>query len=273
MARGMDIMSDNAPAAMIEDIPQAPDICLIRLRGDLDIRSAAILDSCLTESVMDGKKFAIVDLSAVTMIASVALGKLLGLKRRFSEKGGDLVLSGINIEIKMKCLLMGVDKIFKMFSDVHSAMNVYSWEVMHQAESIKLSFPPQIGVVPAVRRFVSGVMAQKGYKGRDSFRIETIVDELCNNAVEYGSKNENDNISLSMRIDWEKIELDAENVSDPAKREQLQAFMSNVSCEMPHDGDFRRGRGLALVKLLSSDFSADVTEKGTIVHVTKIKEE
>ena len=88
---------------------------------------------------MDGKKFAIVDLSAVTMIASVALGKLLGLKRRFSEKGGDLVLSGINIEIKMKCLLMGVDKIFKMFSDVHSAMNVYSWTSCTRRKA--LNFP------------------------------------------------------------------------------------------------------------------------------------
>jgi anti-anti-sigma factor len=266
-------MSNNAPDALIEEIPQAPEICLIRLSGDLDARSAAVFDRCLADSRVNEKKFSIVDMSGVTMIASVALGKLLGLKHRFSEKGGDLVLAAISLDIKMKCVLMGVDRIFKMFSDLHSAMNTYTWDVMHEAENVKISFPPQIGVVPAIRRFVSGVMAQKGYKGRDSFRVETIVDELCNNAVEYGSKGENDNITLRMRIDWEKIELDAENVSDPAKRDQLQAFMSNVSCEVPHDGDFKRGRGLALVKLLSSDFSADITDVGTIVHVTKIKED
>jgi anti-anti-sigma factor len=266
-------MGDNAPAAVIEEIPQSSDICLIRLSGDLDARSTPVFDRCLSETSANGKKFAIVDLSAVTMIGSVALGKLLGLKQRFGAKGGDLVLAAVNLDIKMKCLRMGVDKIFKIHTDLHSAMNDYAWDVLHEAEKIKVSFPPKIGLVPAIRRFISAIMTQKGYCGRDTFRIETIVDELCNNAVEYGSKDESDNITLRLRIDWERIELDAQNVSDPAKRAQLQAFMSNVSCEVPHEGDFKRGRGLALVKMLSSDFSADDTENGTIVHVTKIKED
>ena len=266
-------MGNNAPVALIEEIPQTPDVCLIRLSGDLDVRSASVFDRCLFDFAVNGKKFAIVDLSAVTAIGSVALGKFLELKRRFVERGGDLVLAAINLEIKTKCLLMGIDKVFKMYSDLHSALNAYAWDIMHEAENAVLSFPPQIGLVPAVRRFVGSVMAQKGYCGRDCFRVETIVDELCNNAVEYGSKKGNDNVTLRLRVDWEKIELDAENVSDPEKRDQLNAFMSTVSCEVPHDGDFQRGRGLALVKLLSSDFSADITDTGTIVHITKIKED
>ncbi len=266
-------MSDHAPAVIIEEIPKTPDVCVIRLSGDLDARSASVFDKCLSDSAARGKNFAIADLSAVTMIGSVALGKLLGLKRRFSEKGGDLVLAAINLEIKMKCLQMGVDKIFTLYNDLHSAMNAYAWDVMHEAEKVKLSFPPKIGLVPAIRNFVSGIMTQKGYGGRDAFRVKTIVDELCNNAVEYGSKNEADNITLRLRIDREKVEIDAENVSDPEKRDQLKAVMGTVSCEAPREGDFKRGRGLALVKLLSSDFSADITDEGTIVHVTKTKED
>lgn len=266
-------MSDHAPAVIIEEIPQTPDVCVIRLSGDLDARSASVFDKYISDSAVKGKKFAIADLSAVTMIGSVALGKLLGLKRRFGEKGGDLVLAAINLNIKMKCLLMGADKIFTMHNDLHSAMSAYAWDVMHEAEKVKLSFPPKIGLVPAIRRFVSGIMTQKGYLGRDTFRVKTIVDELCNNAVEYGSKNEADNITLRLRIDREKVEIDAENVSDPEIRDRLKAFMSNISCEVPQNGEFKRGRGLALVKLLSSDFSADITDTGTIIHATKIKED
>lgn len=265
-------MSDSAPRISIEEHPQAGDLCLFRLGGDLDARCGVVFDQALSSPAIANKNFAVVEMSGVTLIGSIAMGKLLGLRRRFIERGGDAVLSSMSLEIKMKCLVMGMNKIFKIYNDLNSALSAYAWEVGHEPEDVELSFPPQTGIVPSVRRFVSGILSQKGYCSRDCFRVETIVDELCNNAIEYGSKALGDTITIRLSIDWDKIELRAENVSDPENRDLLKSFMNDISCEVPHDGDVKRGRGLAVVKMLASDFSADVTDTGTIVHVTKMKE-
>jgi anti-anti-sigma factor len=268
-------MSDGTPDFAVENVPSLPEVCLIRLRGDLDIKSVAAMDSCFSRQADSAsKKHAIADLSEVTMIASAALGKLLGLKRRFVERGGDLVLAAMSLELKMKFTLMGANKIFKIYNDRRSAMNAYAWEVKHESEHIRLSFPPQLAIVPAVRNFVSQIMVHKGYSNRDSFRIETIVDEICNNAVQYGSPGDHDNVKLRLKVDWEKVELDTENVSDPVKKDELKAHMENLKNNVPPiHSDGKRGRGLALVKMLASELSAETTGSGTTVHVTKLKEE
>jgi anti-anti-sigma factor len=250
-----------------------PEVCLLRFSGDLDARAISSLDGSFARLPGKDKKHAIADMSSVSLIASAALGKLLGVKRRFVEKGGDLVLAAMSLELKMKFALMGANKIFRIYSDVRSASNAYAWEVKHETEHIKLSFPARLNVVPAVRSFVSRVMVHKGYSDRDSFRIETIVDEICNNAVEYGSQDASDNIALRLKVDWEKVELDAENVSDPKKKESLLKHMKNLQQNLPLDGDDKRGRGLALVKMLASELAADITDTGTTIHVTKLKEE
>jgi anti-anti-sigma factor len=258
---------------IIDDIPSMPEVCLVRLSGELDIDSVAAIDRCFSQNAGSSKKHAIADLSQVTIVASAALGKLLGIKRRFVEKGGDLVLAAMSLELKMKFMLMGANKIFKVYNDLRSAMNAYAWDVKHETEHLRISFPPNLAVVPAIRNFVSRVMVNKGYSDRDSFRIETIVDEICNNAVQYGSPGKTDNISLRIKVDWGKIEIDAENISDTDKKDMLRKHMDNLKNNIHVQGDSARGRGLALVKMLASELTAEITDTGTMVHVTKLKEE
>jgi anti-anti-sigma factor len=258
---------------IVDNIPSMPEVCLVRLSGELGIDSVIAIDRCFSQHADNSKKHAIADLSAVTMVASAALGKLLGIKRRFVEKGGDLVLAAMSLELKMKFMLMGANKIFKVYNDLRSAMNAYAWDVKHETEHLRISFPPHLALVPAIRNFVSRVMLNKGYSDRDSFRIETIVDEICNNAVQYGSPRKTDNISLRIKVDWGKIELDAENISDTDKKDMLRKHMDNLKNNIHVQGDATRGRGLALVKMLASELTAEITDTGTMVHVTKLKEE
>jgi anti-anti-sigma factor len=266
-------MSTDTPNVTIVPIPTLPEVCLIRLSGDLDIKGLGALDRCLEKAIGIEKKFAIADMSAVTHLSSAVLGKMLGVKQRFIEKGGDLVLAGLSLELKMKFALMGANKIFKMYGDLRSATNAYSWEVKHETERIKVSFPSNLSVVPAVRSFFSNVMRHKGYSDRDGFRVETIVDEICNNAIQYGLHRDNDNITLKVKVNWDKVEIDAENRSDPHKTGSLRIHMQNLEQNKPvEDGD-KRGRGLALVKMLASELTADINDTGTTVHVTKLKEE
>jgi anti-anti-sigma factor len=250
-----------------------PEVCLIRLSGELDSRSSATIEESFCRFTDDSKKHGIAEMSGVTLVTSGALGKLLGMKRRFIERGGDLVLAGMNPELKMKLALLGANKIFTIYGDLQSAMSAYAWEVKHETELIQLSFPASIGIVPLVRAFVRKVIQHKGYSDRDSFRIETIVDEICNNAVQYGAAERNENISVRVKVSWDKVEIDTENVSDPAKAEILRKHMNNLQKKKSADSSDNRGRGLALVKMLASELSAEVIEKGTTVHVTKLKEE
>jgi anti-anti-sigma factor len=266
-------MTEKKSTVVIDDIPSMPEVCLVRLSGDLDIGSVAVMERCFTRHADKSKKHAIADMSEVTLVASAALGKLLGIKRRFVERGGDLVLAAMSLELKMKFMLMGANRIFKIHNDLRSAMNAYAWDVKHESEHVRLSFPPQLAMVPAIRNFVSRVMVNKGYGDRDSFRIETIVDEICNNAVQYGSSGGVNNVTLRVKVDWGKIELDAENASDPAKKDLLRKHLDNLNNNTHVKVDTLRGRGLALVKMLASELSADITDKGTTVHVTKLKEE
>jgi anti-anti-sigma factor len=266
-------MSDNPSNVVIDEIPQMPEACLIRLSGELDSNSVPAIDDSFRRCTDDTKKHGIAEMSGVTLVTSGALGTLLGIKRRFIERGGDLVLAGMNLELKMKLALMGANKIFTIYGDLRSAMNAYAWEVKHEAEHIQLSFPANLGIVPPVRAFVRKVIQHKGYSDRDSFRIETIVDEICNNAVQYGESDNKENIVLKLKVSWDKVEIDTENVSDPAKTDSLRKHMSNLRKKMSAESTDKRGRGLALVKMLASELTADVTEKGTTVHVTKFKEE
>jgi anti-anti-sigma factor len=265
-------MSDTSNI-IVDEIPSMPEVCLVRLSGALDVDSIAKIDRCFSEHADSGKKHAIADMSNVSLVASAALGKLLGIKRRFIERGGDLVLAAMSLELKMKFMLMGANKIFKVYNDLRSAMNAYAWDVKHETEHLRISFPPQLAIVPAVRNFVSRVMVNKGYSDRDSFRIETIVDEICNNAVQYGSPERKDNIKLRIKVDWGKVELDAENVTSRDEKDKLKKHMDGLKDNIPFQGEATRGRGLALVKMLASELNAEITNTGTMVHVTKLKEE
>lgn len=264
--------NDTSPIEII-DVPELPEACLIRLNGDLDDKNAAI-DDCFSRIIDSEKRHVIADMSGTTVITSAAIGKLLGIKKRLTEKEGDLVLAALEVKHKMLLNLMGVNKIFKIFNDLRAATGAYAWEIKHEAELVKISFPSDLRIVPPVRHFISQALRNKGYSDRDSFRIETIVDEICNNAVQHGVKQSGDNITLRMKVNWDKVELDAENISDPQKIDSLNVHLKNLknTINLHTYADGKRGRGLALVKMLASELSANVTSTGTTVHVTKLKE-
>jgi len=248
------------------------EVATIIFDGELDAGSINKISACFDTIRKDGKKYVIIDMSKVSSVSSAALGELMGGRKLMIELGGDLVLAGMNLEVRTKLSLMGANKIFRFFNDLRTAVNAYKWEFQHQADAIKLSFPSNLKFVPPVRQLVSRIAKQKGYGNRDSFRIETIVDEVCNNAVEHGVQGSDDDIDMSINIDKDKIELNVINVSDPQKAAALKALLK-TSMEKQLKIDDRRGRGLALIKMLSNKMSVDFSDKGTSVHVTKVREE
>ena len=250
-----------------------PDVLMWKLEGAMDSDCIDLINSEFNSVLEMKQKFLVAEMSKVSFVSSAAIGQLMGHRQTLVEKGGDLVIAGLSFDIKTKLTLMGATKIFKFYNELRSAVNAYNWEIERKAEKVWLSFPPELQFVPAVRQMVSRVARQKGYTQRDAFRIETIVDEVCNNAVEHGSIKDARNIDLTISIDRDKIQLEVINASDPEKIEALEALSKSVAkMSSPKMGD-KRGRGLSLIKMLSNGLDINCSTEGTSVHVTKLREE
>ena len=249
-----------------------PEVAVFRLQGDLDSATIPILRQRF-EEMMGGKfTFVVAEMSRASSLSSATLGELMGCRTRLVERGGDLVLAGLSIGVREKLTAMDANKIFKFYNDVRSSLNAYRWEFHGRSESIDVRIPSRLGFVPPVRQLVSRISKQKGYNNRDSFRIETIVDEVCNNAVEHGIDSDDSAIDLQVSINRKKIEIKVTNASDPKKINALKEISRSLFVPKMTD-EMKRGRGLSLVKMLSNEFNIEYSGVGTCVHVTKLREE
>jgi anti-anti-sigma factor len=245
-------------------------IILLHFEGELNA-SDCDATSKIFQEIIDSKKYFIIALMEnVTFMSSPFLGELMGCKLRLVEKGGNMVVVGLNYDLREKLIQMGADKIFQFYPDTHAAYNHYQWEYTQTAQVVQISLPPKLQSVPAVRRFIAGIAKQKGYSSRDSFRIETIVDEIANNAIEHGDATQPE-ITVELRIDRKKFELLVRNKTLMDKASQLQYVIE--SNKEPSQGNETRGRGLALVKLISNAINVTIDKTGTEVKITKMRED
>ena len=258
----------------INEVPGTQNALIVSFKGELNSQSINKISDLFDKVDSDSKKFIIAEMSEVSIISSAALGVFMGGRIRLVEKGGDLVFSTLHIEIRTKLNLLGANKIFRFYNDTRSAINAYKWEYEKNPEHLHLSFPPFLKLVPPIRSLVSRMARHKGYGNRDSFRIETIVDEVCNNAIEHRLQGQDQPIEIKVKIDPSKIEIDVTSISDPEKMHALNALLKPDGENNPQwKSDEKRGRGLALIKMLSNELSVDCNESGTSVHVKKLREE
>ncbi len=245
-------------------------IMLLHFEGDLNATDCDATSKIFQE-IIDSQKFFIIALMEnVTFVSSPFLGELMGCKLRLVERGGNMVIVGLNYDLRERLIQMGADKIFQFYPDTHTAYNHYHWEYTQTAQTVQITLPPKLRSVPAVRRFISGIARQKGYSSRDAFRIETIVDEIANNAIEHGD-NSQPAINVELRIDRKKFELLVRNKTLMDKANQLQYVID--SNQEPTQGSDQRGRGLALVKLISNSINVSIDKAGTEVKITKMRED
>jgi anti-sigma regulatory factor (Ser/Thr protein kinase)/anti-anti-sigma regulatory factor len=250
------------------------EIAVLAVSGVLDFSGIDMLSKCFDRLAAENRSYAIVDLAGVEALCSAALGEFMGYRKRFVERGGNVVFAGLSGGIRSKLTLLGANKIFSFYQDVRSAINAYKWEYKKQSKSVAVSFPADLALVPPVRQLASRIVRQKGYSVKDAFRVETIVDEVCNNAVEHGVGGPENAVEMRMAVDKEKVSINVSNKSAPEKVAVLRELIKPQSRGGNHVGiDDKRGRGLALIRMLSNDMDVDITERGTTVHVTKLREE
>ena len=251
---------------------EVPGIVILKIRGPVVTDNIPAIHAEFDRIEQEEARFVVCDMEDVDGITSSVIGEMMGWRLNLAKRDGDLVLAAPSEPLRELIMALGVHKVFKLFKDVRGAVRYFGWEYRGQIDHFDFSFPSALPFVPPVRQFVRRIARQKGYGEKDAFRIETIIDEICNNAVEHGSREEGSLVDVQFSIDSRKVEI---NVINTCNEDSVEAVkrMSNFSENPNTTEDQIRGRGLALVKMLSSDFKILDSDSGTCVRVTKIRED
>jgi len=68
----------------------------------------------------------ILDVSLISFFNSAGMGVLLSLKKKARDNGGDLLMAGLRPAIQEIFQMIGFDTVFKIFTDVPSAMQDFN---------------------------------------------------------------------------------------------------------------------------------------------------
>lgn len=111
-------------AAFLQVEPHAAALVALVKAEKVGAREAQIIEADL-RAAAPGKKFKVlVDLTAVTLLASMGLGMLVSMHKHCAENGGRLVVTGLNSEITKLLKLTHLDRVIKTAADRDAAMKV-----------------------------------------------------------------------------------------------------------------------------------------------------
>jgi anti-sigma regulatory factor (Ser/Thr protein kinase) len=148
---------------------------------------------------------------------------------------------------------------------------------MEQAFPYKITvkLPSDLEIIPSVRKYVSETLVACGFSTKFAFRSEIIIDEICNNAISYGSSSDADNeIELCCEIHEDRMEmLVKDSGGSQVHTDRLKDAVSRNRLGLPIEYENSR-LGLEIVKLLSETIEFNVDENNiTSVHTIRRREE
>jgi anti-anti-sigma factor len=96
---------------------------VFELRGYIDAHTVIEFEKAVNAVVESGTKSIVLDISGLSYISSAGIGAMMGLARRLSQLGGDLVL--LNPTQKVHAILegLGFTKIFKIAETEEEAVD------------------------------------------------------------------------------------------------------------------------------------------------------
>ena len=245
-----------------------PGLAIISVAYSLDIPAIVPFKAAVDKCIDSGNMFIIVNLKNVNFIDSPFVGTLMGCRKLLQQKGGDLAICSVSQFLQDRLSIMGLDRVFHFYSTPQTATSDFHF--LGSKEVFSLNIPLQRNNVTILRRLVCAVLAKKGFKPKLIFHIETIVDELANNAVDY-SDLESNNFYASISISRKKIILIVKNSHGKLSKKEMDMLFGKYQ-NPTIDMDSTRGRGIPLIKMLSNSVNLDFSPTEIIVQVTKIVE-
>lgn len=137
---------------------------------------------------------------------------------------------------------------------------------------VSVRFPGDLEYIPPIRKFVSELLQVSNFNPKFAYRSEIIVDEICNNAVNYGCMTSNAEIELICEIFEDRIEF---TINDQGStKENINQLMAAIKKPIDPDKDIQHGLGLEIVRMLSGNVDVAIDEKNiTSVHIVRKRED
>ena len=140
---------------------------------------------------------------------------------------------------------------------------------------IKLCFPGNLEYIPAIRKYISELLQISNFSPKFAYRSEIIVDELCNNAVNFGCRTEDARVELECTFFNDRIEFTIKEQGGLKENvDKLRSTLDNPvpgsdSGMLPH-----QGMGLEIVRMLSEKLDVKIDKENlTSVHVVRRRED
>jgi serine/threonine-protein kinase RsbW len=83
-------------------------------------------------------------------------------------------------------------------------------------QKITLTIPAQLGFLPGIRTALGRISYNFGFSDKDVYEIETVVDEICSNAVIHGSSGKDEHITIECGFDTQVIEISVKDSGSSA---------------------------------------------------------
>ncbi len=145
-------------------------------------------------------------------------------------------------------------------------------------DEIELEFPADMEYIPLIRKLVSEVMTVNEFSPKYAYRAEIIADEICMNAVKFGSPRMESRILFRCTVFPERVEMTIKDEGgDPDNLARLRRVLETMDREEERpgpDGIKSRGRGLEIVRMLANGVDMKVDPQGlTEIHVIKYRQD
>ena len=98
----------------------------ICLKGEFSYYTHSEFTSTITDLLQKGVKKIIIDFNDLTVIDSVAIGKLIKYKKELLNKNGDLVITRCNDQVSSIIFPINLGKIIKVFENLEDGINYFS---------------------------------------------------------------------------------------------------------------------------------------------------
>ena len=105
------------------DAEQTPGGLIARIAGEMHVNDVDELDRQLHLLTVLKPKLAVLDLSRVPSISSMAIGALVRFRNQIAESGGRVALVGMQKSVNDSFVHTGLDRIFALHGSVAEAMD------------------------------------------------------------------------------------------------------------------------------------------------------
>jgi anti-sigma regulatory factor (Ser/Thr protein kinase) len=144
--------------------------------------------------------------------------------------------------------------------------------------TFKVKFPSDLDYIAPIRKFAAEILQTQQFGPKFSFRSEVIVDEICHNAVLYGSQTMDASVDFACTIYSDRAEFqinDQGGSVDNLKKlkDCIENREGHFEKELEHFKS-EKGLGIEIVRMLSAEVDLKIdADNVTSIRVVRKRED